>query len=121
MLVRTSEDLKSKGFDYLKFITAIDYNDYLEVIYSFYNLSAKKDTLVTIKLQTDKSDKRVPELDTIIRIYPSADWFERELSEMFGIRINGRKAQKLLLEKWNGTDPPMRKRFIWGKEYKREI
>ncbi len=121
MLVKISEELKSKGFNYLKFITAIDYNDHLEVIYSFYNISINKDEMVTIKLQTDKSGKNRPELDTIIKAYPSADWFERELSEMFDIKINGRKTSRLLLENWNGTDPPMRKSFVWGREYKKEI
>ena len=50
----------------------------------------------------------------MIGVYKAADWHERELSEMFGIEIKGRKVKRLLLEKWNGVDAPLRKSFAWG-------
>ncbi len=104
--------MKSAGFDYLKKITAVDRTDHLEVIYLLYNIDEKKDEVLRVTLQPAK-----PEIHTIMKIYPAADWYERELSEMFGIRILGRDAKRLLLELWNGTDAPLRKSFAWGKDY----
>ncbi len=106
--------MKESGFDYLKKITAIDYNDHIDVIYLLYNIEAKKDEIVRTTLKPDKL-----ELDTVIELFNAADWYERELSEMFGIKINGRKTKRLLLELWNGADYPLRKSFVWGKDYKR--
>lgn len=107
--MKTLGDMKTKGYDYLKKITAIDYSDRLEVVYILYSVSEKKEEIVMVKLPTIN-----PKIDTALPIYKAADWYERELSEMFGIKIIGRKAKRLLLEKWNGSDPPLRKSFVWG-------
>ena len=40
---------------------------------------------------------------------------------MFGIEIKGRKAKRLLLEKWNGVDAPLRKSFVWGDKSYRKV
>lgn len=114
LLAQECGNIKAKGFDYLKKITAVDYATYLEVVYITYNTETKAQELFSIKLPIDN-----PEITTITHIYPAADWYEREMSEMFGIKIIGGNGERLLLEEWNGTDPPLRKSFAWGKEYKR--
>ena len=116
VLVKTLEEMKrNDGYDYLKKITAIDYADHLEIIYIVYNMKEKKQEILRVKLSpTD------PKIDTVMYVYKAADWYEREMSEMFGIKIKGRKIKRLLLEKWNGVDPPLRKSFVWGNpDYKR--
>jgi len=101
--------MKTKGYDYLKKITAVDYNDHLEVVYIMYSMSERKNEVVKVKLSTVN-----PKIDTVMSLFKAADWYERELSEMFGIKINGRKTRRLLLEKWNGSEAPLRKSFAWG-------
>ena len=113
-LARTLRELKSKGYDYLKKITAVDYSTNLEVLYMLYDTSTHEQEVVKVQLPSED-----PYIDTATEIYKAADWYERELSEMFGIRIVGRKARRLLLEEWNGAVPPMRKSFEWGKDYKK--
>ena len=114
-LLTTLEGMKKEGFDYLKGITAVDYKDHLEVVYILYNTEQKKQEILGVNLKGDES------IHTVIMLYKSADWLERELSEMFGIKIIGRDAPRLLLEKWNGTEAPLRKSFAWGNEdYKRQ-
>ena len=115
--MRTLKERKSAGYDYLKKITAVDYATHLEVVYIIYNTSTREQDVVKTKLPNER-----PSIDTIADIYKAADWYERELSEMFGIRIKGRIAKRLLLEEWNGVDAPMRKSFVWGNEdYKKVI
>lgn len=115
-LVKTCRDMKASGFDYLNKITAVDYVTHLEVVYVLYNTANKQMEVLKVKL--DPSD---PSIDTLIHLYKAADWYERELCEMFGIRINGREIKRLLLEEWNGTEFPLRKSFAWGKDYKKAI
>jgi hypothetical protein len=132
--------MKERGFDYLKGITAIDYGDRLEVLYLLYSTASKELETLIVKLPTGlppqpmsgmpvtsqkPQEQQKPtaaqrlEVGTVTHVYPAADWFERELSEMFGIAIAGRKAPRLLLEKWNGADAPLRKGFMWGKPYRK--
>ncbi len=115
-LAKTLNEMRSKGFDYLKFITAVEYPDRLQIIYMFANLKTAETLSVELNLKKTDADLWV---DSIIKEFPSANWYEREISEMFGITIKGRSAKRLLLENWNGTDPPLRKSFVWGKEYKK--
>ena len=108
-LVKTLEEMKIRGYSYLKKITAVDYNDHLEVVYVIYDVYNKKEETIIAKLPGDH-----PKISTVMQFYKAADWYERELSEMFGIKIIGRKTKRLLLEKWNGTEAPLRKSFVWG-------
>ncbi|MGC8496112.1 MAG: NADH-quinone oxidoreductase subunit C [Candidatus Micrarchaeia archaeon] len=108
------KDLKEKGYDYLKKITAVDYVDHVDVVYILYNIDSKKDELVIVRLKPEN-----PSLPTVLELFKAADWYERELSEMFGINIEGRSVKKLLLEEWNGAEAPLRKSFVWAKDYKK--
>ncbi len=106
--------MKTQGFDYLKKITAVDYSTYLEVVYIIYNTRERKEEILKVKLPSAN-----PVVETVMGIYKAADWYEREMQEMFGIMIKGRNAKRLLLEEWNGADHPLRKSFVWGKDYQK--
>jgi NADH-quinone oxidoreductase subunit C len=114
--VKTLEGRKQEGYSYLKKITAVDYGDSLEVLYFIYDPASRASDIVKVKLPSTK-----PSINTVIGVYKAADWHERELSEMFGIEIKGRKVKRLLLEKWNGVDAPLRKSFAWGDKNYRKI
>jgi len=110
-LVEQLEKLKHEGFGYLKKITAVDYISYLEVVYILYNINSKEELIATVKLPSEN-----PSIATIVKVYENADFYERELSEMFGIKIIGREVKRLLLEEWDGAEAPLRKSFKWGNE-----
>ncbi|MGB9732566.1 MAG: NADH-quinone oxidoreductase subunit C [Candidatus Micrarchaeia archaeon] len=112
LLEKMKENFKN-GYNYLVKITAVDYNDHIEVIYFLRNMENRKEENIRVDL---KEGERLP---TIIDIFKAADFYERELSDMFGIEIEGRIAKRLLLEKWDGVDAPLRKKFEWGSAYKR--
>ncbi len=111
-LEETVSLMKSKGFDYLVKITAVDYSDHLDAIYILRNMDENRDEIIEFSM--DPADLWVP---TIMKHHISADWYERELGEMFGIEIRGRKAKRLLLEKWDGKASPLRKNFKWAEPY----
>ncbi len=52
-----------------------------------------------------------PSIKTIIHIFPGADLYERELQEMFGIRVTGRVMKPLFLSKELEGKNPLRKSF----------
>ncbi|MEM3841081.1 MAG: NADH-quinone oxidoreductase subunit C [Candidatus Micrarchaeaceae archaeon] len=116
-LLKTLEELKYKGFNYLKYITAADFPDKLEVVYIISDIERGADEVITVPIK--KSENTEPSIHTVIELFPAADWYEREVSEMFGIKIEGRKAPRLLLEEWNGKGYPLLKSFEWGKDYEK--
>ncbi|MHB1346340.1 MAG: NADH-quinone oxidoreductase subunit C [Candidatus Humimicrobiaceae bacterium] len=102
-LLKKDKDL---DFDYIKCITGVDYIDYLEVIYSLY--SFENNYTINIK---SKIDAKNPEIDSITGIFRSADWFEREIWEFFGINFNGHPNLKTLLLPGDGDYHPLLKSF----------
>ncbi len=105
--------MKTAGYSYLVKITAVDYVDHVTALYFLRDIDKRKDEILEVELMP--ADLWVP---TIMKDYTSADWYEREMSEMFDISIKGRKASRLLLEKWDGLSGPLRKSFAWGEDYK---
>ncbi len=115
-LLSKLEALKGTGFDYLVKITVVDYGKNMQAVYFVRDIAKNRDETLEVNL-----DYKDPWLPTAIDIYPAADWYERELMEMFGIEIKGRITKRLLLEKWDGIDPPFRKSFEWNKEYRTQV
>ncbi len=105
--------MKAKGYDYLVKITAVDYIDRIDAIYIIRNIKERKDEILEVTLAVN--GLHVP---TVMDLFMAADWYEREMSEMFGIKITERIAPRLLLEKWDGIDPPLRKSFQWAAPYR---
>jgi NADH:ubiquinone oxidoreductase subunit C len=112
-LLGTISKMKSEGWEFLVKITAVDYKDHVDVLYIIRDLAKSKDEILEVTLQP--TDLWLP---TIFNIHQSADWYERELSEMFGVEIKGRLVPRLFLEKWDGIDPPLRKSFVWDSTYR---
>ncbi len=113
VLVQGLGELKGQGYGYLVKITAVDYGKGLTALYFIRDLAGNRDETVEVEIGYD--DAWVP---TVMDVYPAADWYEREMMEMFGIGVHGRVASRLLLEKWDGVDPPLRKSFQWNAEYR---
>jgi NADH-quinone oxidoreductase subunit C len=102
-LLKKDRDL---DFDYIKCITGVDYIDYLEVIYSLY--SFENNYTINIKSKINAAN---PEIDSITGIFMSADWFEREIWEFFGINFKGHENLKTLFLPGDVDYHPLLKSF----------
>jgi NADH-quinone oxidoreductase subunit C len=103
-LMRDDED-----FDYCVDVTAVHYPkrekaefDIVYVLYSF-----AKNTRVRVKTQI-ADGATIP---SVVSIWPTANWLEREVFDMFGIRFEGHPDLKRILmpEEWKGH--PLRKDY----------
>ncbi|MCL4416980.1 MAG: NADH-quinone oxidoreductase subunit C [Actinobacteria bacterium] len=94
------------SFEYIKCITAVDYIEWLEMIYCLY--SFKNNWSINIKV---KLDSQKPAVDSVISVYRGADWHEREIAEMFGIDIIGHPNLRPLLLAGDEDGYPLRKNF----------
>ena len=95
-------------FSSLVDITAIDYPSRVqrfEVVYHF--LSMYQNHRIRVKIAVDEADM-VP---SIIEPFPAANWFEREVFDMFGILFSGHPDLRRILTDYGFRGHPLRKDF----------
>ena len=106
-------DEKALAFDMLTDATAVDYlldpaaEDYrFEVVYHFYSTTLKHRLRVKVRLPEEE-----PQVDSIHELWPVANWLEREIWDMYGIRFVGHPELRriLLYEEFEGH--PLRKDY----------
>jgi len=108
-LVKDHQDMK---FDYLMNLAGVDYEKYMEVVYHFYSYA--RNEYLAVKVQTDRDGGSVP---TVMDIWATADWHEREAYDLLGIGFTGRVITRILLpDEWVGY--PLRKDY---KPYDEEV
>jgi NADH-quinone oxidoreductase subunit C len=116
-LVKVMEFLKNDPrlqFNILVDITAVDYMARkLRFDLVYHLLSLPRNQRLRIKVQVDGAE---PVADSLTSLWGSANWLEREIWDMFGIRFTGHPELKriLLYEQFQGhplrKDYPIRKR-----------
>jgi len=103
--------LQRFGLDHVLAVSGVDYpwENHLDVVYflSSYSRDNLKHVVVSLKIHLEREK---PSLPSLTPIWESANMFERETYEMFGVTFEGHpNLQKLLLEdNWDGP-PPLRK------------
>ena len=97
------------SFDYLLDITSIDNfgeEPRFEMMYHLYSMPYALHLRLKLKLSEE-----VGALDTISDMWPTADWHEREIYDMMGIKFNGHPDLRRILM-WDGYPFfPLRKDF----------
>jgi NADH-quinone oxidoreductase subunit C len=95
-------------FDYLTLITAVDYLDCFEVVY---NLTSIKHNH-SLVLKTRCYDRDNPTLPSVVGLWRTADFQEREVYDLMGISFEGHpNLRRIVL--WEGFKGyPLRKDFL---------
>jgi len=103
------------GFDYLASLTASDYWPQLEprfhVVYQVYSFS--RNMRLCLRVPVNDSTPTVP---TVENLYPVANWHEREVWDMFGIRFEGHPDLRRILMPGDWEGHPLRKDYPLGYE-----
>jgi NADH-quinone oxidoreductase subunit C len=97
------------SFDYLLDITSVDnagQEPRFEIVYELYSLTMA----VHLRLKLSLSEASLA-VDTVSDIWPTANWHEREIYDMMGIKFNGHPDLRRILM-WEGYPYfPLRKEF----------
>jgi NADH-quinone oxidoreductase subunit C len=114
-LVPLVKDLKGAfGFDMFLDVTAVDWpqrRPRFDVVYHFY--STRRFVRVRIKTRVDESE---PIVDTLVPLYGSARYMERECHEMYGIGFRGNDDLRPLLLYEGFQGHPLRKDYPKQRE-----
>jgi NADH-quinone oxidoreductase subunit C len=106
---------KELPFNSLHVISGVDYVNHMEVCYmlTHYDLQNPRQFILKVKL----TDRVNPNIDSIVKLYPAANFQEREVYDMFGIKFNNHPDLRRILcpDDWQGW--PLRKDYVAQKFY----
>jgi NADH-quinone oxidoreductase subunit C len=102
------------AFDLLVDVTAVDYQRFpgredgprFEVVYHLY--STAQNHRLRVKVRVEEDNARVP---TASGLWPIANWLEREVWDMFGVRFEGHPDLRRLLLYEEFVGHPLRKDY----------
>lgn len=108
-LMQTLRDAPGLEFDMLTDVTCVDYlgeEPRFEMVYHLYSVA--RNQRLRIKTRAPGQDPRVPSL---CELWPSANWMEREVWDLYGVRFDGHPDLRriLLYEEFEGH--PLRKDY----------
>lgn len=120
-LIKTLSHLKSQGYAILVDLTAVDFlvpDKHTEVIYFLHHPVTHE------RIQVSVFIKREDPLPTVIPLWEGANWYERELFDLYGVLFDGHPdlTRILMPDDWNGH--PLRRDYALTEipvEFKNEV
>lgn len=109
---RALRDAPGLRYDMLDDLTAVDWLEReprYDVIYQLLSLQTRAS--VRLKIQVGGEDNPDPEVPSVMNIWASADWYEREVYDFFGIRFTGREGLTRILMPSDWVGHPLRKDY----------
>ncbi len=94
------------GFDLLSCISGVDMLDHLETVYHVRSLA--RGQLLQLKVRIDNEN---PEVDSVVSVWPTANWLERETYDLYGIRFAGHPDLRRMLLDDDFVGHPLLKSF----------
>ena len=107
-VMRTLRDDPRFEFKLLIDICGVDYpqrEKRFDVVYHL--LSITRNRRLRVKLQADEATA----VASIVEVYPAANWFEREVFDMYGVTFSGHPDLRRILTDYGFSGHPLRKDF----------
>jgi len=115
-------DYKTLGFDTLIDLCGVDYSAYgsserdtldeydgkrFAVVYHLLSVSLNQ----RLRVKVFADDNAYPVVDSVINVWPAANWFEREAFDLYGIVFTGHPDLRRILTDYGFVGNPFRKDF----------
>ena len=102
-------DAPGLQFEMLSDLTAVDYlgeTPRFEVVYHLYSVAMNHRVRIKARVPEER-----PEIDSLVGLWPTANWLEREVWDLYGVRFRGHPDLRrlLLYEEFEGH--PLRKDY----------
>ena len=99
-------------YDFLETVTAVDWTERIprfDVVYQL--LSLANQCFVRLKVRIGQRREEHPAVPTVTGIWPGANWYEREVYDLFGIAFTGHPDLRRILMPSDWTTHPLRKDY----------
>ena len=111
---RFLRDRSGMDFEVLSDLTALDWpkEEKIQVVYHLFSYGHNHQIVLKVDLPRDN-----PKLATVEGVWKVANWFEREIYDLFGVIFDGHSDLRriMLPEDWTGY--PLRKDYVEQEEY----
>lgn len=110
--MRVLRDHTNCQYKVLSDITCVDYperTERFEVVYQL--LSIRYNHRLTIKVSVSENNDKSANIPSIYDIFSSANWYEREVWDMFGVSFNNHPDLRRILTDYGFEGHPLRKDF----------
>ncbi len=101
-------------FEVLSDLTALDWpkEEKFQIVYHLFSYSQNHQAVIKVDLPRDN-----PKISTVEAVWKVANWFEREVYDLFGVIFDGHSDLRriMLPEDWTGH--PLRKDYVEQEEY----
>lgn len=93
--------------NYLRNVSGVDYETYMEVVYYPWNMDRKEGYCVKVR-----ADREAPSVASVTPIWETANWNEREIYDLLGIDFPGHPDLRRIMmpDDWEGH--PLRKDYV---------
>lgn len=103
---------KQLNYDFLETVTAVDWPERtprFDVVYQL--LSIQNQCFVRLKVRVGQKREEHPAVPTVSGLWPTANWYEREIYDLFGINFTGHPDLRRILMPPDWTTHPLRKDY----------
>lgn len=108
-IIAACEAVKKAGYNFFEDVTAVDWypsEPRFQISYSILSFSLKRRVRLVVRLMSEEAS-----LDSITSVWPAANFYEREVFDLFGVHFNGHPNLRRIMmpEDWKGH--PLRKDY----------
>jgi NADH-quinone oxidoreductase subunit C len=108
-IIAACQAVQQAGYEFLEDVTAVDWypsEPRFQITYHILSMSMKQRVRLGVRLDSDSAS-----LDSITSVWPSANFYEREVFDLFGVHFGGHPNLKRIMmpEDWQGH--PLRKDY----------
>jgi NADH-quinone oxidoreductase subunit C len=108
-IIAAAKAVQQAGYNFLEDVTAVDWYPSelrFQITYHIVSMSLKERIRLIVRLDSDDAA-----IDSITPVWPSANFYEREVFDLFGVHIAGHPNLRRIMmpEDWNGH--PLRKDY----------
>jgi NADH-quinone oxidoreductase subunit C len=108
-IIQVCEALRADGYTFLEDVTAVDWypsEPRFQIVYHFLSFSQKRRIRLLVRLNGEDAS-----LDSITPDWPAANFYEREIFDLFGVHFGGHPNLRRIMmpEDWKGH--PLRKDY----------
>ena len=99
-------------YNFLSSVTAVDWPERLprfDVVYHL--LSIPNQCVLRLKVRVGLRREEHPAVPTVVEVWPAANWYEREVYDLFGITFTGHPDMRRILMPIDWTTHPLRKDY----------
>ena len=95
-IARICKDHQDLQMNMLHCLLAVDYQDYIEMVYILFSLTLDQKLMLKVDLPMSDPDAKL-NMNSVCNVWGAAEWYERETHDLFGIEFDGNPNMKPLL------------------------